>query len=277
MINLDKTVSLSPLRVPAIVQSHLPISVNLQDIAAANAAKAAAFTTTFATTDIPVAAEKAATTSARRLLNRTMNINLRRRKRSVDPLLNELFGGGDEASEATTQPPKMPKPKPSFTDGRKLDNSRDWERVKVARPPPEELRPAKKKETKKEEDEDVITIEDILGGDDEDQEEAEEPDSIEDILGGDSTASEEEQELDREMTTLRKDIQESEELLSRLEEAKKHARRSKRSLGSRYGDSYDTPPRGARPRFPQRPDYSDYGAVLPAPRVRYFNGIDPLI
>ena len=31
------------------------------------------------------------------------------------------------------------RPKPVFTDGRKLDNSRDWEKVKVAKPPPEDL------------------------------------------------------------------------------------------------------------------------------------------
>ena len=31
------------------------------------------------------------------------------------------------------------RPKPVFTDGRKLDNSIDWETVKIARPPPEDL------------------------------------------------------------------------------------------------------------------------------------------
>ena len=31
------------------------------------------------------------------------------------------------------------RPKPVFTDSRKLDNSRDWEKVKVAKPPPEDL------------------------------------------------------------------------------------------------------------------------------------------
>ena len=31
------------------------------------------------------------------------------------------------------------RPKPVFTDGRKLDNSRDWEKVKIAKPPPEDL------------------------------------------------------------------------------------------------------------------------------------------
>ena len=31
------------------------------------------------------------------------------------------------------------RPKPVFTDGTKLDNSIDWETVKIAKPPPEEL------------------------------------------------------------------------------------------------------------------------------------------
>jgi hypothetical protein len=49
----------------------------------------------------------------------------------IDPVLLKLFG----------QPPEVAahKPKPTFTDARKLDNSRDWETVKVAKPPPEEL------------------------------------------------------------------------------------------------------------------------------------------
>ena len=34
---------------------------------------------------------------------------------------------------------KVPKPKPAFNDGQKLDNSRDWERVKIAQPPIEDL------------------------------------------------------------------------------------------------------------------------------------------
>ena len=31
------------------------------------------------------------------------------------------------------------RPKPVFNDGRKLDNSVDWETIKIARPPPEDL------------------------------------------------------------------------------------------------------------------------------------------
>ena len=52
-----------------------------------------------------------------------------RAKRSVtpDPLLAQLFGQ------------KRPKPKPAFTDALKLDNSQDWDLIKVAQPPLEEL------------------------------------------------------------------------------------------------------------------------------------------
>ena len=31
------------------------------------------------------------------------------------------------------------RPKPVFNDGRKLDNSVDWETIKIAKPPPEDL------------------------------------------------------------------------------------------------------------------------------------------
>ena len=42
-------------------------------------------------------------------------------------------------TSSTLAPLKSPKPKPIFTDARKLDNSRDWENVKIAKPPQEEL------------------------------------------------------------------------------------------------------------------------------------------
>jgi len=41
-----------------------------------------------------------------------------------------------QSLESTTQlSAKTPKPKPIFTDARKLDNSRDWENVKIPKPP----------------------------------------------------------------------------------------------------------------------------------------------
>ena len=57
---------------------------------------------------------------------------------TLDPLLAEIFSAAESDS---TFPPsiKTPKPKPIFTDARKLDNSRDWENVKIAKPPQEEL------------------------------------------------------------------------------------------------------------------------------------------
>uniref|UniRef100_A0A0K2TUR2 Uncharacterized protein n=1 Tax=Lepeophtheirus salmonis TaxID=72036 RepID=A0A0K2TUR2_LEPSM len=48
-----------------------------------------------------------------------------RTRREIDPLLLQIFQG------TTKAPLKL---KPTFTDGRKLDNSRDWDRVKIKTP-----------------------------------------------------------------------------------------------------------------------------------------------
>ena len=50
---------------------------------------------------------------------------------TVDPLLREIFG----SEEDTTAAPL--KSKPVFADGMKLDNSVDWDKVKVKVPPRE--------------------------------------------------------------------------------------------------------------------------------------------
>ena len=46
---------------------------------------------------------------------------------------------GKKQRRPFTKERQRKRPKPVFTDGRKLDNSRDWETVKVAKPPPEDL------------------------------------------------------------------------------------------------------------------------------------------
>jgi hypothetical protein len=57
---------------------------------------------------------------------------------TLDPLLADIFSASE--SDSTFAPSiKTPKPKPIFTDARKLDNSRDWDNVKIAKPPQEEL------------------------------------------------------------------------------------------------------------------------------------------
>ena len=64
---------------------------------------------------------------------------------TLDPLLVNIFGGDPIPISTNTglvQQPynkKTPKPKPIFNDGQKLDNSRDWEKVKIAQPPIEDL------------------------------------------------------------------------------------------------------------------------------------------
>ncbi len=59
---------------------------------------------------------------------------------TVDPLLAAIFGSDSGTTTTTsTTTLKTPKPKPVFSDGQKLDNSRDWEKVKIAKPPPEDV------------------------------------------------------------------------------------------------------------------------------------------
>jgi hypothetical protein len=60
---------------------------------------------------------------------------------TIDPLLAELLVTQKLAESSTSAQSsiKTPKPKPIFTDARKLDNSRDWEKVKIEKPPQEEL------------------------------------------------------------------------------------------------------------------------------------------
>ena len=60
---------------------------------------------------------------------------------TIDPLLAELLVTQKLAESSTSGQSsiKTPKPKPIFTDARKLDNSRDWEKVKIEKPPQEEL------------------------------------------------------------------------------------------------------------------------------------------
>ena len=209
-----------------------------------------------------------------------------------DPLLTELFKPRIVLNEepfvavTSTELPKAKpiKPKPVFTDGRKLDNSRDWESVKVAKPPPEEVKPKKETEKSdegqeegKEEEEfpaiedilgDEVSIEDILGNNideknnstagegSDDEDEGDDDTSIEEILGSSPTAqavvdiaittthppqtkSPALQEIEEEMTKIRKDIQKSQELLSKLESVK-HVQGEEEEDLDHYGNSAET-------------------------------------
>merc|ERR1739838_811504 len=59
---------------------------------------------------------------------------------TLDPLLVNIFGADlPKTTASSTTTVKVPKPKPVFNDGQKLDNSIDWEKVKVAQPSEEEI------------------------------------------------------------------------------------------------------------------------------------------
>ncbi len=77
-----------------------------------------------------------------------------RLKRSVDPLLLELFGERKGRAE-------RPK-KPSFTDGTRLDRSRDWEKVKVGQPPLQEVMPPLEEREESTAPEDGPSIEEVF-------------------------------------------------------------------------------------------------------------------
>ncbi len=87
------------------------------------------------------------------------SVSLLRSKREQDPLLASIF----DVAETST-----PRPKPSFNDGTKLDNSIDWEKVKVAKPTREE---EEEMETAvKDHEEEEPTIDEIFSEIEEDKE-----------------------------------------------------------------------------------------------------------
>lgn len=192
---------------------------------------------------------------------------------TLDPFLANLFASrnSEDLTNSTTttitSTIKTPKPKPAFNDGQKLDNSRDWEKVKVAQPPAEEVAaPSTTTSTTK------STTSLLLGP------------SIEEIFGDASSTTTERNVVKEEMAELDKDIQENDQLLdwlnddNDLEETKT---RFKRDLGVKggqgFGDigpplynrphlSHPRPHHGSRPQWPRvkagmadwQPPYASY-------------------
>jgi len=162
---------------------------------------------------------------------------------TLDPLLVNIFGV-DQPSTTTI---KVPKPKPVFNDGQKLDNSRDWEKVKVAKP------------------EEIITVEPTTP--------KENKTSIETTT---NTAHMIQQEID----SLEQDIKQNEQILSWLnkvdessnDKSGKQNKRKKRGLGGGFGSG---PPIYNRrlPSSAQMGPYMPQSPVLPGPRqgIRYTN------
>ncbi|XP_046405156.1 uncharacterized protein LOC124170478 [Ischnura elegans] len=64
---------------------------------------------------------------------------------SVDYLASEVDVSPEytNSTRAPSSPttPRIPKPKPSFTDAGKLDHTKDWDRIRVGKPPPELVAP----------------------------------------------------------------------------------------------------------------------------------------
>ena len=237
---------------------------------------------------------------------------------TLDPLLANIFGVDPNpiinpsppppstkttttiSSIATTssmmalQPKKKtpkPKLKPIFNDGQKLDNSRDWEKVKIAQPPIEDLvsivsattskdsadvlvvssRPSSQLEEEEENIKETNAMIDItkLLSDDDDQ-------SIVDNTDGTTrTPSDRSELIHQELSEVEEDLKENAKLLNWLNESMR--RRKKRDIGisnSRQGFGMGVRPplynqRGRRPGMQQQPQFQipDY----PARKVQNIN------
>ncbi|TRY70404.1 hypothetical protein TCAL_02416 [Tigriopus californicus] len=203
---------------------------------------------------------------------------------TLDPVLKELFGsetdtvpspsmGGidttSSSSSTTTaikslptslpsSSTKAPKHKPVFTDGRKLDNSRDWEAVKIAKPPIEELEPQNDTKPSQNPNEE---LENILNGS-----------AVENIatqLDSLVTSTEALNEFEREVKAIDEDIKKSDELMELLNSPLIPKERSKRSITrNRFGtnggifeqpDLYNSikirPPVVPVQRYPEEPTW----------------------
>ena len=265
----------------------------------------------------------AAATAAGAAVGETSHIIQKRSLEStLDPLLANIFGVDPNpiinpspppstkttttiSSIATTssmmalQPKKKtpkPKLKPIFNDGQKLDNSRDWEKVKIAQPPIEDLVSIVSATTSKdsvdvlvvssrpssqlEEEENIketnamIDITKLLSDDDDNQ-------SI--VHNTDGTtrtpppaiASDRSELIHQELSKVEEDLKENAKLLNWLNESMR--RRKKRDIGisnSRQGFGMGVRPplynqRGRRPGMQQQPQFQipDY----PARKVQNIN------
>lgn len=201
---------------------------------------------------------------------------------TMDPVLEELFGSdiatvppssfenidptsssattttSSLASTSSSSTTKSPKHKPVFTDGRKLDNSRDWEAVKIAKPPIEELEPHN--DSKPTQDPNV-ELEAILNGTVE-EDITTQPNPVE-------TFTEELNEFEREVKAINEDIKKSDELMELLNSPLTPQERSKRSITrNRFGtnggifeqpDLYNSikirPPVVPVQRYPEEPSW----------------------
>ena len=154
------------------------------------------------------------------------NVDIHRVKRDLDPLLAAIFDVD------------KPKPKPSFTDGRKLDYSQDWEKIKAS-DLSAKVSPTTTTEL-------TSKAENLLRGP-----------SIEDLLGAATKKSKSMQIIDFEIEQLHKDIERSEKLLQSLQIRDTRPRKKRMAA----------PLRQRTPPIALPMDYGDYGP--PSSRYRY--------
>ena len=205
-----------------------------------------------------------------------------RKKRAVDPLLMELLG--TKSSRKEKEPKRK---KPSFTDGMKLDHSRDWDKVKMSNPPLQEVM-APAHDDDKEEDAKTKEAHDNDGP------------SIEDIFRSLSiaplpsrstmtkttkmttttttTKSPMLRQIEEEMKALEKDMERSGKLIKMLKSQQKAAveeprlkRRAKRGIRNRNPTGFD-PTYGQR-RFPKPNRYPSQDPGKAGMRIFYLGTI----
>ena len=184
----------------------------------------------------------------------------RRRKREVDQLLVDILGNDEGEKKAKA------KPKPSFTDARKLDYSQDWEKIKVA-----DLATVKAAATTttktttstssstSERLENGPSIEEIFDFIDED----------EDAISTSTKKSKEMEEIESEMQQIQEEMKRSQTILASL-------KRPKRSSSGFRRRGQPPPVIGTRPlgvgggrmNYPGRyPDYNDLSVMPEYPSI----------
>ena len=144
---------------------------------------------------------------------------------TLDPLLMNIFG----VETTTTEKSVKKKPKPAFNDGQKLDNSRDWEKVKVAKPPPEEV---------------IVTSEATT---------MEAKTTVQTTTNTNSM-------IKAEIQSLQNDIAENEKILTWINKIE----RKKRDLGGGFGP----PIYNRRLPQPINPNWNPQNAMLPPPQIQ---------
>jgi len=161
---------------------------------------------------------------------------------TLDPLLVNIFGADLPKTTASSTTVKVPKPKPVFNDGQKLDNSIDWEKVKVAQPSEEEIIATtlapEEEETEKEDHKKILV----------------------------KTTTDTASMIKKEINNLEDDIKQNEQILTWLnkmdDKTVNRGKREKRGLGGGFG--VGPPVYSQNRRLPPSQMGAQMGAYLPS-------------